>query len=62
MADVMNEIGGIDSRDSYILEDPTERDLELEFRHLADRVELSSSTSKRTEVVVYYSGHSDEAG
>jgi len=62
MADVMTEIGGIRPQDSYVIEDPTKRDLEFQFEHLAERIKSATDTSRRTELVVYYSGHSDEGG
>ncbi len=62
MADVMTEIGGIRPQDSYVIEDPTGRDLEFQFEHLGERIRSASETARRTELVVYYSGHSDESG
>lgn len=62
MADVMTEIGGIRPQDSYVIEDPTKRDLEFQFEHLGERIKSASDTARRTELVVYYSGHSDEGG
>lgn len=62
MAAVMTEIGGIRPQDSYVLEDPTGRDLEFQFEHLKERIESASQTSRRTELILYYSGHSDESG
>ncbi|MCK4513969.1 MAG: caspase family protein, partial [Spirochaetaceae bacterium] len=62
MASVMTEIGGIRPQDSYVIEDPTGRDLEFQFEHLRERIDRASETARRTELVVYYSGHSDESG
>ncbi|MFW5686167.1 MAG: caspase family protein [Spirochaetota bacterium] len=62
VADVMTEIGGIRSQDAYVLTDPTARDLELQFDHLSGRIASGASRTRRTELVVYYSGHSDESG
>ena len=62
MAEVMSEIGGISSQDSYLLENPTHRDLELQIDLLEQRVTLASETSGRTEFLIYFSGHSDENG
>ena len=62
MADVMTEIGGVRPQDSYVLEDPTGEDLQFQFDHLRERVRSASATARRTELVIYYSGHSDEGG
>ena len=62
VAEVMTELGGIRSQDAYILTDPTARDLELQFEHLRSRIDNDADRVRRSEVVVYYSGHSDEAG
>lgn len=62
MADVMTEIGGIQHQDSYILQNPTARDLQWQFEHIKGRVGSAAGNARRTELVVYYSGHSDESG
>ncbi|MFP4114549.1 MAG: caspase family protein [Spirochaetota bacterium] len=62
VAEVMTEIGGVRSQDSYILTDPTASDLDLQFDHLGDRIASDSGRVRRTELVFYYSGHSDESG
>lgn len=62
MAEVMGEIGGIRPQDSYLLSDPTSRDLELQFGHVADRISAEADLVRRSEIIVYYSGHSDESG
>jgi hypothetical protein len=62
VAEVMTEIGGIRSQDAYVLTDPTARDLELQFDHLRSRLETEAHRVRRSEIVLYYSGHSDESG
>jgi len=62
VAGVMTEIGGIRAQDAYLLTDPTSRDLELQFEHLENRIAATGDDSRRNEIVVYYSGHSDETG
>lgn len=62
VAEVMTEIGGIRSQDAYVLTDPTERDLALQFDHLGNRIAADADRVRRSEIVVYYSGHSDESG
>jgi hypothetical protein len=62
VAEVMGEVGGIRPQDSYVLSDPSARDLELQFSHLQNRIAMDADTVRRTEFLVYYSGHSDESG
>ena len=62
ISEVMTEIGGIRPQDSYLISDPTRRDLELQFEYLADRIAAEADRVRRSEIVVYYSGHSDESG
>lgn len=58
--DVLTELGGVDPRDTMILREPDGEDLTKALYTLADRVEGAGNA--RTEVVFYYSGHSDETG
>jgi len=62
MAGVMTEVGGIRPQDSYVIENPSGRDLEFQFEHLKERIASASESARRTELIVYYSGHSDESG
>ncbi len=62
LAEVMTEMGGIRAQDSYVLTDPGARDLELQFKHLAQRLAADEHRLRRAEIVFYYSGHSDEYG
>ena len=60
MARVLQDLAGVDPDDVIGLRDPTVDELIDGLRTLADRLEASAAD--RTEVVVYYSGHSDEQG
>ncbi len=62
VAEVMTEVGGVRPQDSYLLSNPGARDLELQFQHVASRLAADSRLFPRTEIVFYYSGHSDEYG
>lgn len=62
VADVMTEIGGVLRQDAYVLTDPTGQDLELQFAHLREKIRSAADDVRRTEFVLYYSGHSDESG
>lgn len=62
VAGVMSELGGIQPRDSYLLEDPTVDQLSRQLQRISDRISEAEDSSRRTEFVLYYSGHSDEGG
>jgi hypothetical protein len=62
MAGVMQELGGVAGRDSLVLLAPTSYDLDLAFQMVAARVRQAHDQTGRVELVVYYSGHSDEQG
>lgn len=62
VADVMTEAGGIRMQDAYVLQDPSGADLLMQFDHLASRIRTDRARVERTEIVFYYSGHSDETG
>ena len=57
---VLAEMGGLDPRDTVLLEDPSVVALIQAF----DQVErmIGTATDSRTEVIFYYSGHSDDVG
>jgi hypothetical protein len=59
MADVLTTLGGVASPRSRVLYDPSLDELRGAFTALRSEVERDEA---RTEVVFYYSGHSDEAG
>ncbi len=62
VAGVMQEAGGIQPMDSYVLSNPTSRDLELQFEHIGSRISSEQFNTRRSELIFYYSGHSDETG
>ncbi|MCL2269822.1 MAG: caspase family protein [Treponema sp.] len=59
---VFSEMGGISAEDSVLLVEPTARDINRRIDALYEQVNQAKSINKRTEVVFYYSGHSDEDG
>jgi hypothetical protein len=61
MAEVLNELGGIQRRDTIVLIEPDPARIRAAFADLASSL-ASEHGSRRQEVVVYYSGHSDEKG
>ncbi len=65
-AAVLQELGGVDERDTILLEQPTVGSLEsaletLRRRTLEDRSDPAGAP-RRTEFLFYYSGHADEKG
>jgi hypothetical protein len=58
---VLTELGGVSPADRVLLVDPDRAAMDAAFVRLAERLE-SVPAGQRTEVIVYYSGHSDERG
>ena len=56
----MQEIGGVSSENSIILKEPNQAEVEKALQEFAKKVNLAKQTSRRTEFIFYYSGHSDE--
>ncbi|MDR1058324.1 MAG: caspase family protein, partial [Treponema sp.] len=59
---VFTEMGGIDPADSVLLVEPNKGELKRHIGALRERVMGVREAHKRTEIVFYYSGHSDEEG
>jgi len=62
MAQVMQELGGVEFNDSLVLLAPTSYDLESAFLMMDRRVRQAHADARRVEFFFYYSGHSDEKG
>ncbi|MDR1836692.1 MAG: caspase family protein [Treponema sp.] len=62
ISNVFFEMGGIASEDSVLLVEPSVRDINNRIDAVHEQVLRSRETNKRTEIVFYYSGHSDEEG
>lgn len=60
MAQVLQDLGGVAPEDRVMLTDPDRAALERAFTVLGQR--LRATREPRTEVIFYYSGHSDEEG
>ena len=58
--DVLTGLGGVADRRATLLLDPSAAELHDAFDTLASRV--AAASTERTEVLFYYSGHSDEEG
>jgi hypothetical protein len=62
VADVLRQLGGVNGTDLALLSEPTSTSLDHEFDELSKRVRSERKKGQRVELVVYYSGHSDESG
>ena len=62
VADVLRQLGGVNQVDLSLLSEPDTRDLDHAFDALTARVRTERKTGQRVELVVYYSGHADDAG
>ena len=62
IADVLQQLGGVNETDLSLLREPGPRDLDVAFDNLSQHVRDSRQHGQRVELVVYYSGHADETG
>lgn len=62
VADVLQQLGGVNKPDLSLLSEPTTSTLDREIDALTKRVRIGRKRGQRVELVVYYSGHSDESG
>ncbi|MBK8234604.1 MAG: caspase family protein [Deltaproteobacteria bacterium] len=62
VATVLKQIGGVRDAEMVMLRDPTPEELDAAFEDLAQRVREAASAGMRTQLLFYYSGHSDERG
>ncbi len=60
--DVMQELGGVESNDNYLLFDPDINKIETTFDKVKNELNDPGNNEQRTEFFFYYSGHSDEQG
>jgi hypothetical protein len=59
---VFTEMGGIYEEDNFLLIEPSTGDINRLIRAIREQIAASRQNYKRTELVFYYSGHSDEDG
>ena len=62
VADVLQQLGGVNKPDLALLSEPTTKTLDSELDALTKRVRSERKKGQRVELVVYYSGHSDDSG
>lgn len=62
VATVVREMGGVQPGDVELVLDPSKGELDASFGRLATRMRAARTGGTRVELIVYYSGHSDEDG
>ena len=62
VAGVLQQLGGVSKVDLSLLREPDARELDRTFDALSRRVRDERKRGQRVELVVYYSGHADDAG
>jgi len=62
MLDVFSEMGGITNEDSTLLIEPSVREINRHIDAMHEQVLRARGNNRRTEIIFYYSGHSDEEG
>ncbi|MDC7232600.1 MAG: caspase family protein [Spirochaetales bacterium] len=62
MAQTMQDVGGIAETDSILLLNPTAEEIREELKEVSGKISRVANFARRTEVMFYYSGHSDENG
>jgi hypothetical protein len=62
MARIFMEMGGVRYEDMALLVEPSIRSIEQQLSLTHERIVEARGSHKRTELVLYYSGHSDEEG
>jgi hypothetical protein len=62
LSGVMTDIGGVAKKDRFTLNDPNPTALAGTFATIAQTIATSQKAGQQTQLVFYYSGHSDEQG
>lgn len=62
LSGVLTDIGGVDAGDRFMLEDPDTTALAGTFSTIAQTIATSQKAGQTTQLIFYYSGHSDEQG
>lgn len=62
VARVVSELGGVSPRDIDLLLDPGHGDIDASFQAMKRKLAAATGHNRRVELLVYYSGHSDEEG
>ncbi|MDR2900850.1 MAG: caspase family protein [Treponema sp.] len=59
---VFLDMGGIQTQDAILLVEPSVREINQQINFISQQLNSAKKSYKRTELVFYYSGHSDEDG
>jgi hypothetical protein len=59
---VLEDLGGLDPSRAIVVSDPTSANVATAFTGLGTMLSLAHAQGRRSEVIVYYSGHADERG
>jgi hypothetical protein len=59
---VFLDMGGIETQDAILLVEPSVREINQQIDSISQQLSVAKNSYKRTELVFYYSGHSDEDG
>ncbi len=62
IADVLRQLGGVDTLDLALLNEPDIAALDRSLDTLSSRIRDERVKGRRVELIVYYSGHADETG
>jgi len=62
ISNVFSQMGGIASEDTILLVEPNIREINRRIDAMHEQVLKTAKTNRRTEIVFYYSGHSDDEG
>lgn len=62
VSNVFLQMGGIANEDSVLLVDPNIREINRRIDAMREQVLKTAKTDRRTEIIFYYSGHSDDEG
>ncbi|MBN2715107.1 MAG: caspase family protein [Deltaproteobacteria bacterium] len=61
-AKVITELGGVDKADMLLVTDADRNALTLGFSRITQKLNAARQLGQKTELIFYYSGHSDERG
>jgi hypothetical protein len=62
LSNIFGRMGGIAENDNILMVEPSIREINRQIDNIARTTAQSKKNSQRTELVFYYSGHSDENG
>ncbi|PKL13321.1 MAG: ICE-like protease, partial [Spirochaetae bacterium HGW-Spirochaetae-6] len=62
MGKVLQELGGVEKEDLYLLAEPSKKKIERVLAEMKERVAGAREQYERIELLFYYSGHSDIQG